>query len=297
VTPASVSDPTSTTVGRRYGHSAEQLAGMPTVYRSDLLRDRAFVISGGGSGMGRATAFLMSRLGASVLICGRDEAKLKNVADDIERLVGKRPLARALNIREPERVASVMTEAFDTLGRVDGLVNSAGGQFPQHALEIKPKGWNAVVDTNLNGTWWMMQAAAREWQRRGRPGSIVNIVASFTRGLPHMAHTAAARAGVTYLSKTVAIEWAPLEIRVNCIAPGQIETEGLNQYDDAFKARLGRGSPMRRLGDAWDIAEAIVYLSGATGKFVTGELLHVDGGMQLWGNSFPLGIPEHLAGG
>jgi citronellol/citronellal dehydrogenase len=290
-----LSEPAATPAAeRRFGFTAEQLAEWPTVYRGDLLRGQGFVVSGGGSGMGRATAFLLTRLDAHVLICGRDEVKLKGVADDIQRLVGRRPHCLALNIREPETVQRGMAEAFDRLGRVDGLVNSAGGQFPQYAIDMSAKGWNAVIDTNLNGTWSMMQAAARQWRDRGTAGNIVNIVASFTRGLPQMAHTAAARAGVTYLSKTVAVEWAPLNIRVNCIAPGQMETEGLNQYGDAFRARLGRASPMRRTGDAWDIAQAAVYLCSDSGKFITGELLHVDGGMQMWGNSFPLGVPDHL---
>jgi citronellol/citronellal dehydrogenase len=279
---------------RRYGFTAEQLSLRSTVYRNDLLRDRSYVVSGAGSGMGRATAFLLSRLGAEVLLCGRDEAKLAGVAGDIARLLGHRPRCSTVNIREPEQVRHLMDEAFSTFGNVDGLINAAGGQFAQDAIDIKVKGWNAVIDTNLNGTWWMMQQAAQHWRDRGQGGCIVNVVASFGRGIPQLSHTAAARSAVAYLSKTVAVEWAPLGVRVNCIAPGTIETEGLNTYGPAFHDRIGKGNPMRTMGDAWDIAQAAIYLCSDAAKFITGEVLHVDGGMQMWGASYPLGIPEHL---
>lgn len=279
---------------RRYGFTSDELAARRTVFRTDLLQGRRCIISGGGSGMGRAMAFLMTRLGAELLLCGRDEAKLARVADDVERLHGRRPLCRSINIREPDRVAALFDEAAECLGPVDALINSAGGQFAQDAMDISAKGWNAVIDTNLNGTWWMMQQAATAWRRTGRGGSIVNVVASFTRGIPQLAHTAAARAAVTYLSKSVAVEWAPLGIRVNCLAPGAIETEGLNGYGPAFESRRGKSNPMRAMGDAWDMAEAAVYLVSDAAKFVTGALMHVDGGMQMWGNTFPLGVPEHL---
>ncbi len=279
---------------RRYGFSSEQLAGFASVFRSDLLQGRSYLVSGGGSGMGRATCFLLAGLGAQVMISGRHEGKLSAVAQDVGRLTGREVLCRPTNIREPDEVEGLLDSAFASFGTLDGVINSAGGQFAQNAIDFSRKGWNAVIDTNLNGTWWMMQAAARRWKANGSPGSIVNVVASFVRGIPQQAHTAAARAAVTYLSKSVAVEWAPLGIRVNCIAPGTIETEGLNNYGPAFADRLGKSNPMRTVGDAMDIAQAIVYLLADSAKFVTGELLQVDGGGQLWGNSFPLGVPEHL---
>jgi citronellol/citronellal dehydrogenase len=279
---------------KRYGFTSEQLAVLPTVFAPDLLAGRRYFVSGGGGGIGRATAFLMARLGASVMICGRDETKLSSTAGDIERLTGRAVVWMVANIRDPDAVDAAMDLAFASFDGLDGLVNNAGGQFAKHAIELSRNGWNAVIDTNLNGTWWMMQAAARRWRDRSAPGNIVNIIAPYTRGYPQQAHLAAARAGVAYLSKSVAVEWAAQKIRVNCVLPGTIETEGLNNYGPSFAARLGKTNPMRTTGDAMDIAQAIVYHLADSGKFITGEVLHVDGGNQLWGNGFPLGVPEHL---
>jgi len=279
---------------RQHGLSTEELSTIETVYRPDLLRGRSFLVSGGGSGMGRATAVLIARLGGDVTICGRNEGKLQAAASDIERLLGRKVHYRAITIRDPAQVESLMAETFDRCGTLDGLVNSAGGQFPQEAIDYSVKGWHAVVDTNLNGTWWMMQAAAREWRKRAQPGAVVNIVATFDRGIPQSAHTAAARAGVVYLSKSLAVEWAPLRIRVNCIAPGNTLTEGVDQYPPEYIERFAAGNPMQRAGDTWDLAQAVVYLSSSSGKWITGALLHVNGGMHLWGTNWPLGMPDHF---
>ena len=280
-----------------FGLTSEKLAEMPCSYRPDLFAGQTFLVSGGGSGMGKATTFLAARLGAEVMICGRNEEKLKSVADDIKRLLGKDIAYSAMTIRDPEQVDKLMDEAHARLGKIDHLVNSAGGQFPQYALDFSPKGWNAVIDTNLNGTWWMMQAAARRWRDKEQTGHVVSIVANIDRGIPQSAHTAAARAGVVYLSKSVAVEWAPLNIRVNCVAPGTIETEGVNNYPEGYLQRMGKGNPMKRMGDTWDIAEAVAYLCAPSGKFITGEYLHINGGMHLWGTNWPLGVPEQYREG
>jgi citronellol/citronellal dehydrogenase len=174
------------------------------------------------------------------------------------------------------------------------LINSAGGQFPQPAIDFSIKGWNAVVNTNLNGTWSMMQAAARHWRDHACGGSIVNIVVVTTHGLYGIAHTIAARSGVIGLSRAVAVEWAPLKIRVNCIAPGAIETDGWAVYTPEARAAYPRSNPMMRAGSAWDIAEACAYMSGPSGTFVTGETLTVDGGGQLWGETWTTGKPEYF---
>jgi NAD(P)-dependent dehydrogenase (short-subunit alcohol dehydrogenase family) len=200
-----------------------------------------------------------------------------------------------MTIRDPAQVEALIAATWEKFGRLDVLVNNGGGQFPQAALEYTVKGWNAVIDTNLNGTWYMMQSAAKQWRDRGSPGSIVNIVAVVSRGMPQVAHTCAARAGVIYLSKTLATEWAPLNIRVNCLAPGSIATEGLNVYPRAAAEAFKQSNPMLKLGDVFDIAHGTVYLAAPqTGSFITGELLAIDGGRQQWGEDWPGGIPEYF---
>ena len=277
-----------------WGMSAEELATHPTVFADKLLDGRVFVISGGGSGMGKAMTFLMSRLGAQVVICGRREHKLEETAGQVKELLGKDIHYQAMTIRDPEQVDALMADAWDRFGRLDTLVNNGGGQFPQAAIDFSVKGWNAVIDTNLNGSWYMMQAAARRWRDAGQPGSIVNIVANVWKGMPQVAHTCAARAGVIYLSKTLSTEWAPLDIRVNCVSPGSIETEGFNVYPPGAAERFKDSNPMRRTGDVFDIAQAVIYLSAPSGSFITGEVLVVDGGNQQWGAVWPGGKPDYF---
>ena len=278
------------------GLTDAQLAVHPTVYAADALKDQVIVISGGSGGIGRAVAFLFARLGAHVIVTGRNRAKLDALVAD---LAGRNFKASAgiADIREADAVDAMFDKVWAAHGRVDGLVNSAGGQFPQPAIDFSVKGWNAVIDTNLSGTWFMMQAAAKRWRDHRHAGSIVNIVVVTTHGLYGIAHTVAARSGVIGLSRAVAVEWAPLNIRVNCVAPGAIETEGWNVYSKAARAAYPRSNPMMRAGSPWDVAEACAYLAASSGRFVTGETLTVDGGGQHWGETWTTGKPGYFGGG
>lgn len=274
---------------------ADDLVTGPLAYRDGLLDGQVVLVSGAGSGIGKAIAIQCARLGARVAICGRKADKLEATAALI-RSFGGEALVRPVSIRDPDEVGRLQAEVWQHFGRLDHLVNNAGGQFPQAAIDYSVKGWNAVIDTNLTGTWHMMQAAARAWRERGTAGSIVNIVTVIWRGMPGVAHTCAARAGVIYLSKTVAIEWAPLGIRVNCVAPGAIATEGMDVYSEEARRDLPRSNLMQRFGKARDVADAVTYLVGPSGGFVTGEVMVVDGGNQVWGDQWTIPRPDYFGG-
>jgi citronellol/citronellal dehydrogenase len=279
---------------KNWGFTDEELATHPIVFRDALLEGQVYVVSGGGSGIGRAITYMLARLGAQVVICGRRKEKLEETATGVRQRVGKEVVTHAMTIRNPSEVDELIASVWERFGRLDSVVNNGGGQFPQAAIDFSVKGWNAVIDTNLNGTWYMMQSAARHWRDQGSPGSIVNIVAVVSRGMPQVAHTCAARAGVIYLSKTLATEWAELGIRVNCVAPGSIASDGLNVYPRAAAELFAKSNPMHRLGDMFDIAHAVAYLCAPSGKFITGEVMTVDGGRQQWGEDWPAGIPDYF---
>lgn len=280
----------------QFGLTEADLARIPTGFAPGLFDGRVALVSGGGSGIGKGIAALLARLGADLVICGRNEERLAQSADWLRGL-GARVLARPASIREPDQVESLMDAAAAEFGGIDLLVNNAGGQFPKDAIDIPYKGWRAVVDTNLNGTWYMMQNAARRWRDAGRPGAIVNILAPFWPGMPQLAHSTAARAGVAYLTKCVAVEWAPLGIRVNGVNPGTIESSGQRVYPAEGLATFKRSSPMMRMGNVHDIAQAVVYLGAHSGNFVTGEIIDVDGGRHCRGGSWPAGKPAYFAAG
>lgn len=277
------------------GLDEEDLKQQQTIYRDDMLAGKTVLISGGGSGMGKATAYLAARLGAKVAICGRDGEKLETTVKLVKDEIGTDILSVPTNIRDAEAVEQLIAKVSDHFGGLDTLVNNAGGQFPQDAIDFSRKGWLAVIDTNLNGTWWMMQEAAKRWREDGRPGNIVNIVANVERGMPQAAHTCAARAGVIYLSKTLATEWSQWDIRVNCIGPGVIETEGFRMYPEEALARFHKANPRKERGNAWDVAEAIAYLASPAARFINGDLIIIDGGQAQWGVVWPAGMPEYFS--
>jgi citronellol/citronellal dehydrogenase len=284
-------------------HAPTQTPPRPSdIYRPDLLRDLRVLVTGGGSGIGYAIAEECARLGARVHIGGRDEGRLSAALERLRATLTalgadpERVSAAPLNIREEERCEAWVSEAVERLGGVDALINNAGGQFPSPAEHIKAKGWRAVIDTNLNGTFFMSQAAGRHMIKgakgEGRGGHIINIIANMWRGFPGMAHTGAARAGVENLTKTLALEWAKHSVRVNAVAPGVIRSSGLDTYPEAVRAMLERDVPAQiplgRLGEVEDVAWAVVYLLSPAGRYITGETLCVDGGQAHWGTVFPV---------
>ena len=276
----------------RFGPGDQALAALPTVYAPGLFADRVVLVSGGGSGIGKAIAFLFARLGARLVICGRKPERLQDTATQLRELSGRDVLVQPMSIRDPDAVRALIDATWQRFGTLDVLVNNAGGQFAAHAIDFSPKGWNAVIDTNLNGTTTMMQAAARRWIEAGRGGSIITIAAAVDRGLTGMAHTTASRAGVIYLSKSLAARWAPHGIRVHCVGPGAIESHGFNNYREENLPTFYSSNPMLKAGDVQDIAEAVAFLAGPGGAAMNGEVLNVEGGMQLWGDFWPAGQPD-----
>jgi citronellol/citronellal dehydrogenase len=273
-------------------YTEEELFNLPTVFRHGLFQDQVVLISGAAGGVGTACSVLFGRLGATIVACSRTQEKLCRLQTNLAKL--NIPChTQAMTIRDPHQVADLMERVWEKYGKLDVLINNAGGQFAKPALEITPKGWNAVIDTNLNGTWYMMQAAAKRWSDRGQPGCMVNMATLTGHAFVGIPHTAASRAGEINLSKTLSVEWAPYNIRINCIAIGKVDSPGLATYPQQAWDSFDH-NPMRRLGSVQDIAEAAVYLAGPSGSFITGAVLTVDGGEDVWGEYWALGKPEYF---
>ncbi len=257
---------------------------MDTVFRPDLFAGKTALITGGGSGIGLAIARTLGSLGARVIIAARDTDRLASAAEAMQR-EGIEVLLASVNIRDSGSVSQLFDSLREDRIGVDILVNNAGGQFAAPALDISANGFRAVVELNLQGTFQMSQAFARQCIDRSRPGSIVNIVLCQDNGLPGMAHAAAARAGVVNLTKTLAWEWANQQIRVNAIAPGTINTSGLDNYDSAsLQAGIDK-LLIRRMGSPEEVGQAAAFLVSPAADFITGICLAQDGGEHLTGAS------------
>lgn len=266
---------------------------MPSIFRDGLFADRTIVVSGGGTGIGRAIARELAALGAHVVICSRMMEHLEPARAEIAA-AGGAVTAIACNIRDPEAVASFFRQVRDEIGPVHGLVNNAGGQFLSPAELITPKGWHAVVETNLTGTWYMSRAALDVGLRESG-GAIVNVVMEMWRGFPGMAHSGAARAGVVNLTQTLALEWAQHAVRVNAVAPGLINSSGLTRYPPEVQAGLASIAaevPAQRMGTEGEIAAAVIFLLSPAAAFISGATLKVDGAGSLY-RLQGYTIPEH----
>ncbi len=252
------------------------------MYQPNLFSGKTILVTGGGSGIGKAIAKQYLQLGATVYIASRKLEKLETALKELQPLGDCRHME--LNIRDVESIKAAAQHIKEQSGRLDILVNNAGGQFPSAAELIAPKGWNAVIETNLTGTWLMSQTFATEFFMPQKDGIIVNIIANIVRGFPGMAHTGAARAGVDNLTKTLAVEWAPHHIRINAIAPGVIKSTGLDQYPPELLKGLESKIPLKRLGGTDEVAHLALFLSSPLSSYITGQTMYVDGGQSLWGD-------------
>ncbi len=253
------------------------------VFASDLLTGQTALVTGGGTGLGRVIAQTLAEAGADLFLAARNVERLEGAAAEIRAATGRRVQTGFVNIRDRPTVEALGAHVREEFGAVDMLINNAGGQFAQRARDFTPKGWQAVIETNLTGTWNMTQVFGNQ-MLDGRGGSITNIIAVIGRGFPGIAHTAAARAGVLELSRTLAIEWGP-KVRVNCLAPGPIRTEAFVETYDPEIDKLFEGAPMPRFGTREEVANAAVFLASPAASFITGEVLYVAGGQQLYGRN------------
>jgi citronellol/citronellal dehydrogenase len=272
--------------------------GYNSIFRSGLFGGQVVIVTGGGSGIGRCTAHELAALGATIALIGRKPEKLATVVAEITEDGGK-AAAYACDIREEEKVVSTIASILAAHGRIDGLVNNAGGQFVAPLSEISQKGWEAVVRTNLTGGFLMARECYTQWMR-DHGGAIVNIVADMWLGMPRMAHSGAARAGMVNLTESAAYEWAHSNVRVNAVAPGWIASSGFDQYPTQLAGwfrQLKDLCPLGRVGTESEVSAAIVFLLSEASGFISGATLRVDGAVPNVAPSQPFPPPKKPIGG
>ena len=260
-----------------------------SVFKPELFKGQTILVTGGGSGIGRCTAHELSALGAHVVIAGRKPEKLSVVKAEIAAAGGTCE-THAFDIREEAQVKEAVAAMVAANGRIHGLFNNAGGQFPSPAASLSAKGFDVVVRNNLTGGFIVSREVyTQSMQQHG--GSIVNMAADFRNGFPNMAHTGAARAGMVNLTMTLAYEWAVAGVRVNAVSPGWIASSGMDTYEGAFKEQIPKLKgycPLGRLGTESEISAAVCFLLSDAAAYITGTELRIDGGVPLGNRSIDL---------
>jgi citronellol/citronellal dehydrogenase len=253
-----------------------------SVFRQGLFQEQVVLVTGGGSGIGRCIAHELTALGAHVVILGRKEEKLTRTVAEIKEDGGSASY-QVCDIREEDAVKRAVTAVMSEHGRIHGLVNNAGGQYPSPLVAISKKGFETVVRTNLVGGF-LMSKEVYEQCFMSRGGAIVNIVADCERGMPGMGHSGAARAGMINFTKTAAVEWAAAGVRVNSVAPGYIASSGIDTYDSAVHElipQLKENVPLRRFGSEAEVSSAVCFLLSEAASFITGINVPIDGAAPL----------------
>lgn len=257
------------------------------IFAENLFADRTVLVTGGGRGIGRQIALAFAGLGANTVIAGRNADTLEPTAEEI-RSTGMQCLPLITNIREPEEVDNLLNKTLEAFDRIDFLVNNAGGQFPARPSEISDRGWRAVIDLNLNGTWNVCSRVGPHMAKLGF-GAIVNIVHvySLERGAPPFAHSGAARAGVVNLTKTLAYYYARQNVTVNALAPGFVSTTGLQEKEfdplehKDYRTKAIEDVPAKRLAEASEVAAMVVFLCSPAARYINGTTLVADGALSL----------------
>ena len=264
---------------------AEQAASR--IFCRDLLRGQICVVSGAGTGLGRATAIELASLGATVIGCGRRPEPIEETVKMI-RDTGGTAEGEPMDIRDAEAVDALFDGVLDRHGRLDVLVNNAGGQFLSPAEAITPKGFRTVIELNVQGTWQMTHAAATKAFIPQSSGKVVSVTLSPHNGMPGMAHSGAARAAVENMMRTLAIEWARFDIKLCAVAAGQFDTEVLRtKYPAQVSANVARTIPLQRLGTPEEMAWMIAYLASPAGDFLSGCVITIDGARDNWFGAWP----------
>jgi citronellol/citronellal dehydrogenase len=270
--------------------------GYRSVFRDGLFAEQVVIVTGAGSGLGRCTAHELASLGATLALVGRSEDKLRAVQSELNadhsRASGHRTYP--CDIRDEQRVRDTIASVICDLGRIDGLFNCAGGQFPAKLEKISLNGWDAVVRNNLHGTFLMSRECYTQWMQ-SHGGAIVNMLADIWGGMPGMGHSGAARAGVWNFTETAACEWGHSGVRVNAVAPGWIASAGMDSYDEHYRAllrSLKRKVPLQRFGTESELAGAAVFLLSEASAFINGTVIRVDGGVPNARHSWPLPAAE-----
>jgi citronellol/citronellal dehydrogenase len=250
--------------------------------RPDANEGRVGLVTGGGTGIGRAIALALAATGAAVVVCGRRSDPLDAVQKEIEA-GGGACLAVQADVREPQQAERLVDLALRRFGYVDVLVNNAGGQFSAPAEDISLAGWRAVHRLVVDAAWDLTRAVATRSMIPRRDGLVVFTSFSPRRGMPEMAHAASARSAVESLASGLALEWSRHRIRSVCLALGTIRTDGLLGYGEAQVAEWERTIPLGRLGEPEEVGAVVAFLASAGGAYVTGTTIAVDGGADAWG--------------
>jgi citronellol/citronellal dehydrogenase len=254
-----------------------------TIFAPEILKGKVVVVTGGGSGLGRAAALELSACGAQVVVTGRRQEPLDETAGLCEGPCD----AMVCDIREEEQVNATVDSILERHGRIDTLVNNAGGQYMSPAESLTPKGFETVIRLNVLGTWLMTHAVATKAMIPAEEGKIISVTLSPHHGLPGMAHSSAARAAVENLMRVLSIEWARFNIKTTAIASGHFRTDALKKYPEPVQANVARTVPLQRLGEAEEQAWLIAFLASPAGDYFSGTVLTIDGARDNWVGPWP----------